>query len=214
MFLITTGVLTIILDLITLSFPLFVIRMLHVTRRKKFVIAGIFLLGALYVIFQSKLSMAGTTDTVYSSCVVASIIRLPYRVLYLQAVGSIPGGEKHAFDLELVPKILLWGLVEVDLAVVAACLPTYAPLLHDRALESVVRSARSIISLRSRESGSSGSRRRRGNVEDEEAKDAWLDAQTNHYALADHVSNSGTSMEGETQGIQVDHRLDVTSEVI
>ena len=163
---------------------------------------------------RSKLDMQIFTDTVYFSCVVASIIRLPYRVLYLQAVGSIAGGEKHAFDLELVPKILLWGLIEVDLAVVAACLPTYAPLLHDRALESVVRSARSIISLRSRESGSSGSRRRREDVEDEEAKNEWLAMQTNHYALADHVSNSGTSNEGGIQGIRMDHELDVTNEEI
>lgn len=111
--------------------------------------------------------MRDSTNRFAHSYVIASITRLPYRIIYLQAVGSLGGGEKNAFLLNLVPKILLWGLIEVDLAIVAACLPTYAPLLQNRTLRSSVRSARSAISLRSREPEN---RSRREDEESSEAK--------------------------------------------
>jgi len=45
--LIASGALDMVLDLATLALPLFVIRTLQMSRRKKFVVSGIFALGTL-----------------------------------------------------------------------------------------------------------------------------------------------------------------------
>ena len=134
--------------------------------------------------------------------------------MYLQAVGSLGGGEKNAFLLDLVPKILLWGLIEVDLAIVAACLPTFAPLLQDRTLQSVVRSARSAVSLHSRESGN---RLERDNKENSQAKRSWLMIQASNRSgtLAYHADTAEVSTDGGDArqdielGIRVDRKFDV-----
>ena len=58
---------------------------------------------------------------------------------------------------------MFWGFLETGVAIVAACLPLLRPLLKSWSLESVIRSIRSVISLRtmsSRGRSSSSSRRR------------------------------------------------------
>ena len=59
---------------------------------------------------------------------------------------------------------MFWGFLETGVAIVAACLPLLRPLFKSWSLESVIRSIRSVISLRSMSSrgrSSSSSRRRR-----------------------------------------------------
>ena len=58
---------------------------------------------------------------------------------------------------------MFWGFLEIGVAIVAACLPLLRPLFKSWSLESVIRSIRSVISLRtmsSRGRSSSNSRRR------------------------------------------------------
>lgn len=58
---------------------------------------------------------------------------------------------------------MFWGYLETGVAIVAACLPLLRPLFKSWSLESVIRSVRSAISLRtmsSRGRSSSNSRRR------------------------------------------------------
>ncbi len=58
---------------------------------------------------------------------------------------------------------MFWGFLETGVAIVAACLPLLRPLFNRWSLESVIRSIRSAISLRSTSSrgrSSSNSKRR------------------------------------------------------
>lgn len=55
-----------------------------------------------------------------------------------------------------------WCIVEAGFGLTAACLPTLYGLFRTKALESIVRSVRSIVSLGSSPAGSQGSRRSRG----------------------------------------------------
>ena len=51
--------------------------------------------------------------------------------------------------LGIVSILMFWGYLEIGVGIVAACVPTLRPLLEDWSLESVIRSIRSTISLRS-----------------------------------------------------------------
>ncbi len=100
----------------------------------------------------------------------------------------------------------------MDPAIVAACLPTYAALLQNRTHQSIVRSARSAISLRSRESEN---RSRREDEESSEAKRAWLvmqdnnghDALINHSSIAEASTDGADTIEDTEVGIRVHQKF-------
>ncbi|KAL8852118.1 MAG: hypothetical protein Q9221_002941 [Calogaya cf. arnoldii] len=128
-FLLSLAAINMILDLVVICMPLFVIRKLHLDRRRKLAVAGMFLLGGF--------------------CVVASIVRLYYFV----RLKDVPKGPVYT---GIVASITIWSFIECCTSIVAACLPTLAPLFRgNRRLDSIIRSVRSMLSLRSNLSKSS-----------------------------------------------------------
>jgi hypothetical protein len=118
------------LDVIVLSLPMFMIRRLQLVLKKKLALAGIFLLGALSVIAE------------------AVRIWLLWRILYGPNIKVI-------LDGSLATNYIIWGTIEVCLSIIAASLPMLGPIFFDRkGPESIVRSVRSVFSLRSTGGGS------------------------------------------------------------
>jgi hypothetical protein len=56
--------------------------------------------------------------------------------------------------MAVVSLVLFWPMIEMGVAMVAACLPTLRPLFYGVSLESIINSVRSMISLQSIRSGS------------------------------------------------------------
>ena len=62
----------------------------------------------------------------------------------------------------VVSILLFWGFLETGVAIVASCLPVLSPLFRCLSLESIIRSFRSAISLRSMGSSSKSSLKKHG----------------------------------------------------
>ncbi|MCJ1405150.1 hypothetical protein MMC11_008376 [Xylographa trunciseda] len=140
---------SIILDIIVLCLPVPVIFGLHMRTQRKVAIAMIFWLGAF--------------------CCVAAIVRL---VLINQSVRAVIDSQSSGFTAicerippymlrrnkaltpaDLQSKQFIFLILEPNCSIIAACLPCYGPLLaKGRSPESLVRSVRSVFSLRSRTS--------------------------------------------------------------
>lgn len=58
-------------------------------------------------------------------------------------------------QIAVVSLILFWPMIQMGVALIAACLPTLRPVFHDFSPESVIRSLRSKLSLHSTPSKSS-----------------------------------------------------------
>ena len=56
--------------------------------------------------------------------------------------------------LGVVSILLFWAMMEMGVAMIAVCLPTLRPLFRNWSLESIIRSVRSAVSLRSMGSSS------------------------------------------------------------
>lgn len=61
-------------------------------------------------------------------------------------------------DIGVVSLLLFWGMVELGVGMIAICLPTLRPLFRGWSPESIIRSIRSALSLRSIRSDGSGAR--------------------------------------------------------
>ncbi|KAK7182250.1 hypothetical protein DPSP01_006968 [Paraphaeosphaeria sporulosa] len=137
-------------DVATLCLPLPVIKNLHISRTRKFLVAGIFGLGFFSII--------------------ASIVRTVYfrRLMDLTPL-------QHTFSSTTV-YCTIWSIIEPCNSLIAACLPALAPLLRKehRGLPTVIRSMFSMVSLRSGSNRSGGSRRLAG----ESATDLTQGAET------------------------------------
>ncbi|KUI65713.1 hypothetical protein VM1G_00061 [Cytospora mali] len=133
------------LDIIVLCLPLPVISRLNMKSQRKIAVVMIFWLGAF--------------------CVVAAVVRT---VLLDQVVRQVVSNHDQVANQS---KQYIFMVLEPNCSIVAACLPTYGPLIAGgRAPESIIRSVRSIFSLRSlRSSGSGGSRPSRRNYVDPES---------------------------------------------
>ena len=67
---------------------------------------------------------------------------------------------------------MFWGMLEIGIAMVAACLPVLRPLFQGWSPESIIRSFRSHISLRSIGSGNKGSLDAKGSAKRTESETA------------------------------------------
>lgn len=65
-------------------------------------------------------------------------------------------------DIGVVSLLLFWGMLELGVGMIAICLPTIRPLFGAWSPESILRSIRSALSLRSIHSGGSSARRSTG----------------------------------------------------
>ncbi|ORY11851.1 hypothetical protein BCR34DRAFT_564780 [Clohesyomyces aquaticus] len=128
---------SIALDLVVLAYPLPVILGLHMNGTRKLAVMFIFWLGAF--------------------CAVAAITRL---ILLRQSLDLVV--QSKGFEAVYnQAKQFCFMLLEPNCSIMAACLPCYGPLFaHGRGMESMLRSVRSVFSLRSRSSnqGSATSR--------------------------------------------------------
>ncbi|GAB1313702.1 Rhodopsin domain-containing protein [Madurella fahalii] len=118
------------LDIIVLCLPLPVISRLNMKWERKVAVAFIFWLSAF--------------------CVVAAVGRL---VLLKQSVDEVVGSEIY-YKVANQTKQFIFMVLEPNCSILAACLPTYGPLVAGgRASEYLVRGVRSVFSLRSARSG-------------------------------------------------------------
>ncbi|KAL8757889.1 MAG: hypothetical protein Q9184_004098 [Pyrenodesmia sp. 2 TL-2023] len=86
-------------------------------------------------------------------CAVCASVRFYYAHLQLDAVFVATAQEKATITVNSS----LWSKLEPSASIIAACLPTYGPLLKNRTLGSMFKSAASFFSLRSRSRGSAAS---------------------------------------------------------
>ena len=61
---------------------------------------------------------------------------------------------------------MFWGMLEMGVGIVAVCLPTLRPIFHGFSPESILRTVRSLVSLRSDSMGSRSKHSREGYVKD------------------------------------------------
>ncbi|KAF2727078.1 hypothetical protein EJ04DRAFT_506292 [Polyplosphaeria fusca] len=115
--------LSVLFDVVILCFPIPMVKALHVDFKKKIYILGIFWLGAFVCI--------------------AAIIRFEtlYRSIY--HLGAL-GQNRYS----TLTEAYIWAAVEPNVAVIAACLPTYGPLFAENGvLTPVVRSIKGAFSM-------------------------------------------------------------------
>ncbi|KAF2176820.1 hypothetical protein K469DRAFT_678100 [Zopfia rhizophila CBS 207.26] len=142
------------LDVIILSLPLPMIKSMQMSTRKKFFVAGIFLLGAF--------------------CLVSTAVRLYYAHYLLTYRGFNVG-----LTMELTEKNDMWAHIEACASVLTACLPTLGPLVRSlRIPESAFGSFRTLFSL------SSGTRSKRSldEVKLYSKQDVSMTSTTTEYA--------------------------------
>ncbi|KUI67494.1 hypothetical protein VM1G_11519 [Cytospora mali] len=120
------------LDIVMLCFPLPVISSLHMPTGRKIAVSLIFWLGAF--------------------CCIASIVRL---VLLKRSLAVIVNNPDE--NIYLQANIIIWYIIASNMSIVSACLPCYGPFLNSRPAESIIRSVRSAIRLRSLRSRDGGS---------------------------------------------------------
>lgn len=66
-------------------------------------------------------------------------------MLSKSTVAGVPSDD----DFGGVSILVFWAMMEMGVAVIAVCLPTLRPLFRDWSLESIIKSVRSAVSLRS-----------------------------------------------------------------
>ncbi|KAF3010113.1 hypothetical protein E8E14_000708 [Neopestalotiopsis sp. 37M] len=151
---VTTNAIGIALDVITLLLPLPIIFRLQMKMRNKVLTAGILWLGVF--------------------CIVADSIRLWYTVQEVTAASDATGADRY-----VIPRnVSLWDRITPCSSIIAACLPTYAPLLRGRnILESLVRTAESWFSFGRGSKSSLG----RMSTSTQKQSDAWTRASSNEH---------------------------------
>jgi len=167
--------LDITLDIITLCLPLPVIRSLHMDRKHKFILIGIFWLG----IF----------------CVVAASVRL-YFTYELSFYGNAAATSSSWFSYVSV-NTLIWGEIESCCSIIAACLPSYGALLQGsqivkkigKAFSSVL-NASMFSSRRTQQSGASAfslTRARTASEAVSEQGTSSIEVEGKWYPLSDRI---------------------------
>ncbi|MCJ1440998.1 MAG: hypothetical protein MMC23_001484 [Stictis urceolatum] len=113
-----------ILDVFVICLPLLTAWRLQMSKTRKIAVTGTILLGA--------------------AAVGALVARL---VLYVEVLRGIAAGVQRNKNLDITTP-LWWSMLEVGLALIAACLPTLTYLFRGLSLQLVVHSIRSVFSLR------------------------------------------------------------------
>ncbi|KAI1163885.1 hypothetical protein F5B18DRAFT_651209 [Nemania serpens] len=165
-FLTSFAAIDLVLDIVILCLPFPVIRNLQVDRNKKFLLLGVFSLGFF--------------------CIVATSVRLYFGYKLSQAGSGRPVSDQE-FSYVSVNNVI-WAEIECCCSVVAACLPTYGPLIRSFAFPTFLASTwKSLLN----------SARRGGTAQSTDQKDVW-------YPLSETHGNSttvtNTSQVGLTKG--------------
>jgi len=123
---------SLILDVITLCFPLPMIRTLQMPLRRKLLVSMIFGLG--------------------SFCCIAAAVRLYF--LYAEIHFLLNSKSNFFLAFPKITREWIWSKIEPNASIIAACLPSYTPLFPGikNLFESFAISVRSIFTLASRSS--------------------------------------------------------------
>ncbi|KAI1183939.1 hypothetical protein F5B17DRAFT_104779 [Nemania serpens] len=166
---------SIALDVLVLCMPIPVLFRLRMDPKRKWAVFFIFWLG----IF----------------CVVAAIVRL---VLLSDSLSAIDAN----FDLiYLQSTIFIFKVIEPNASILAACLPTYGPLLKSwRAPASIIRSVRSLVSI-----ASSGRSRERSGVrlEDEEHGKGTAQTELRTFGAGSNWKRGKRTLSQDTESLEV-----------
>ncbi|CAJ2513881.1 Uu.00g020000.m01.CDS01 [Anthostomella pinea] len=150
------------LDIIILCLPFPVIRNLQVDRNRKFLLLGIFSMGFF--------------------CIVATSVRLYFGYKLSEAGSGRPVSDEE-FSYVSVNNVI-WAEIESCCSVIAACLPTYGPLIRSLSFPEFLASTwRSLLNSVRRTSNVQSSRH--------DQKDSW-------YPLSENHGNS-TTVENNSQ---------------
>ncbi|KAI4157563.1 MAG: hypothetical protein LQ342_008185 [Letrouitia transgressa] len=171
----------IVLDFLVLCLPLRPVYKLQLNWSKKIKVYAILWLG----IF----------------CVVCASVRFYYANLQLTAVFTATQTEKATITVNSS----LWSKLEPSASIIAACLPTYGPLVKNRTIGSMVKSAAGFFSLRSgsRTSASDPSKyynSKEYNSKDHSSKDyngvnhSWHELRSHHEHETKIEANSTQSL--------------------
>ncbi len=103
--------------------------------------------------------------------------------------------------------IVYWSMLEIGLSVIAACLPTLAPLFRDVPTERIDKLTRSLFALRSRSSGTVASVSETRIVQKAGAENDWG---IESYAMGDidgQHREEGTQVNGRIATINSRHSI-------
>ncbi|CBF83087.1 hypothetical protein AN3257.2 [Aspergillus nidulans FGSC A4] len=215
---------SIALDFIVLMFPLPVIWRLHMPTRRKIAVALIFWLGALQV-HRPALWLVKRT---YTDCLDQLLCR-GHCPTGASEIVSFPGSHRWLHATQ--SRQFIFMILEPNCSIIAACLPCYGPLLaRGRAPESLIRSVRSVFTLRSRDNSiwssmasrtnnSTGPNKTSTPRESGSAVDlvdygaSWSKGRNESYQTARCSSSPDIEeiIEPSSQGIQVTTKVDVSS---
>ncbi|TGO87297.1 hypothetical protein BPOR_0236g00200 [Botrytis porri] len=189
------------LDILVLCLPIPAISRLNMKRNRKMAIIMIFWLGAF--------------------CAVASIVRT---VLLRESIQEVISSNAYA-RVANQSKQYIFLVVEPNVSILAASLPTYGPLFTSgKGLESFFRSARSFFSLSGRGSGGRSHRIYESSTSNDPNKNQFTESQVELHRIENwsktgiqeaHVSHSSevTSMPSNLQnGISVTRGVTVRTE--
>ncbi|CAF9914246.1 MAG: hypothetical protein ALECFALPRED_009506 [Alectoria fallacina] len=156
--------------------------------------------------------------TPISSTIIASIIRLTVYVILYPSHNSVanqvgmcfyPGvlgmTDKLTAPTAFYSTILYWSMLEIGLSVIAACLPTLAPLFRDVPAEQINKLMRNFFTLPSRSSGTVASVSETRIVRETDAENYWG---IESYAMGDTEGQHG---EVAGQGRETNGRILITT---
>lgn len=130
--LIALAVSDVVVDLAVLFMPIPLVLALQMPMRRKIAVLGILLVGTLAI-------ACGITRMALFGVILGP-------ALFSQAeVGGVPSDD----DIGIVSILMFWGMLEIGIAMVAACLPVLRPLFQGLSPESIIRSLRSQLPLKS-----------------------------------------------------------------
>lgn len=159
----------IVLDFLVLCLPLRPIYMLQLKWSKKIKIYAILWLG----IF----------------CVVCASVRFYYAHLQLDVVFSATAQDKA----NITVNSSLWSKLEPSASIIAACLPTYGPIMQKRSFRSIFKSAVSFFSVHSGSRNSAASPSKYSDSENYNgAKHSWHELRPHDYSHETKIQAGST----------------------
>jgi hypothetical protein len=121
-------------------------------------------------------------------CVVCSSARFYYTYMELENVFVATAAEKG----NITTMASMWSELEPSAAIIAACLPTYGPLLKFYNISSMIRSARSLFTLSSRTRSVTSNSKTYGPSENSIPGHNWHELRPSAHAYSTDIGSNGT----------------------
>ncbi|MCJ1373425.1 hypothetical protein MMC20_004653 [Loxospora ochrophaea] len=192
-FALATAGMSICLDLITLCLPLPVIHRLHMGQKQKVMTISILWLGVF--------------------CVVADSVRFYYGYKEVAVAVSSSGNDRYY----LSRKVWLWDRITPCSSIVAACLPTYGPLIRGTNFSSIFSTAASWFSISSTKQSATtkkatcDSSPSSGTVNSRQAVRSWQRLHDDKASGDTSVTSNNMELESQIRTPSRDDQVQVTS---